>query len=177
MADPFIGEVRIFAGNFAPKGWALCNGQLLPIPQNTALFALIGAVYGGDGKTNFALPDLRGRAPMHQGAGPGLSPRQLGVAGGSATASLSVSQLAVHNHGAGCVTDQADSPNAAGAVWANTGGGKGGGSPVGYQAAANTPMNPLALASTGGGQGHNNMQPYQGINFIIALQGIFPPRP
>lgn len=174
--DPYIGEIRIFAGNYAPKDWALCNGQLLPIAQNTALFALLGTHYGGDGKTNFALPDLRGRAPMHQGSGPGLSPRQLGVAGGSTTAMLDITQIPQHSHQGGCVATAANQADPANAVWAATGGGKGGGG-AGYQAAANTQMNPQALAPSGAGQVHNNMQPYLGINFIIALQGIYPMQP
>lgn len=178
MADQFIGEIRIFAGNFAPKGWAFCDGSLIPISRNTALFSLLGVTYGGDGKTNFALPDLRGRAPMHQGTGPGLTQRILGDAGGASSATLSSTQMPVHTHQAGCVTTQSNQTDPSNAVWAaNIAGGKGGGNATGYQPVANATMNPGALAPSGGGQPHNNMQPYVGINFIIALQGVFPPRP
>lgn len=178
MADQFIGEIRIFAGNFAPKGWAFCNGDLIPISQNTALFSLLGTTYGGDGKTNFALPDLRGRAPMHQGTGPGLTQRILGDADGVASVTLLPTQMPAHTHQAGCVTTQSNEANPSNAVWAaNNAGGKGGGAATGYQPTANTAMNPAAIAPSGGSQPHNNMQPYLGINFIIALQGEFPMRP
>jgi len=175
--DPFLGEIRIFSGNYAPYNWALCDGQLLSIQQYSALFSLLGIYYGGDGKVTFALPDLRGRAPMNFGQGPGLTPRVLGETDGSASVMLISSELPPHNHTAGCVTTSANQPSPVDAVWATTSGGKGGGTPVGYQATANTQMNPQALTVTGGSQPHNNMQPYLGINFIIALVGVFPQRP
>lgn len=171
--DPFIGEIRIFAGNFAPYGWAFCNGQLLPIAQNTALFSLLGTTYGGDGKTNFALPNLQGRAPMHEGAGPGLTPRTLGEIGGDASVTLLTSEMPMHNHTiSGCTSpgSQADPTNA---VWGTSGRGK---APA-YSTTGDTDMNLQSLNSTGGSQPHNNRQPYLALSFIIAMQGIFPSRP
>lgn len=150
--DLFIGEIRIFAGNFAPRGWALCNGQVLPIVKNTALFSILGTTYGGDGRTTFALPDLCGKSPMHQGAGAGLSPRALGESGGAASVALSLNQLPAHSHQAMCQVSPYSSP-------------------------PDTMMSVQAVQAAGGGQPHNNMQPYLGLNFIISLQGVFPPRP
>jgi microcystin-dependent protein len=172
MADPFVAEIRIFPFNFAPKGWAWCDGQLLPISQNTALFSLLGTTYGGNGKSNFALPDLQGRAPMHPGQGPGLSLHDLGETGGSETVTLLQSEIPAHSHGMrGATQDpalaKAVNPNAS---WALS---QGGGI---YQSASNTQLAPQALAPTGGDQPHNNMQPYLTFYFCIALQGIFPPR-
>jgi microcystin-dependent protein len=173
MADPFVAEVRIFAGNFAPTGWALCNGQLLPISQNTALFSLLGTTYGGDGKSTFALPDLQDRVPMHPGQGPGLSDRLLGEQGGVETVTLLESEIPAHTHQAFArspVPANQDDPDATtvlsqvvGAnVYAPAGGGR--------------PMAPQALGLAGGDLPHNNLQPYLVLTFIIALQGIFPQR-
>lgn len=173
MADQFIAEIRMFAGNFAPAGWALCNGQLLPISQNTALFSLLGTFYGGDGKTTFALPNLQASAPLHPGLGPGLSPRDLGEAGGSRSVSLIQTEIPAHTHAPmAAATGGQASPQFN--TWASSGFGR----PAVY-APSTSPrvqMNPLAIAPAGGGLPHNNMPPYLGITFIIALQGIFPPR-
>lgn len=169
MSEPFIAEVRIFAGNFAPRGWALCNGQLLPIAQNTALFSLVGTTYGGDGRSTFGLPNLQGRAAMHPGNGPGLTPRRLGETGGSATVTLTADQIPAHNHalhGYG---------NAAAANPTNTRGL--GNAPMYHAPAPNQgALAGQAIGASGGGQPHNNRQPYLGLNFIIALQGIYPSR-
>ena len=172
MADPFVAEIRIFPFNFPPKGWAFCDGQLMPLSQNTALFSLLGTTYGGDGKSTFALPDLQGSAPMHPGQGPGLSLHDLGELGGSETVTLLESETPAHTHSLRADTiDSADtnvpSPSA---VFAQSSGG------TLYQAGANTQLAPEALGSTGGDQPHNNLQPYLTLNFNIALQGVFPPR-
>lgn len=173
MADPFVAEIRIFPFNFAPKGWAFCNGQLMPISQNTALFSLLGTNYGGDGKSTYALPDLEGRAAMHPGQGPGLSLYDLGQTGGSETVTLLESEMPSHSHAMqGATQDpalaKAVNPDAS---WALS---QGGGI---YQDTQNTQLSPQAVAPAGGDLPHNNMQPYLTFNFNIALQGIFPPRP
>lgn len=169
--DPFVAEIRIFPFNFAPKGWAFCDGQILPLSQNTALFSLLGTTYGGDGKSNFALPDMQGNAPMHPGQGPGLSLHDLGETGGSDTVSLLESEIPSHSHG--FIASQADGINrlpatnlAANMIGVN-----------GY-AAPGTIVNMAdqALTPAGGDQPHNNMQPYLTLNFCIALQGVYPPR-
>ena len=171
MADPFVAEIRIFPFNFAPKGWAWCNGQLLPISQNTALFSLLGTTYGGDGKSTFALPDLEGRAPMHPGQGPGLSLHDLGETGGSETVTLLESEIPAHSHTLRASLLPADSPNPTGAFTAAPS------SDNIYGAASNlVSMAPEALPPAGGAQPHNNMQPYLTFYFNIALQGVFPPR-
>jgi microcystin-dependent protein len=174
MADPFVAEIRIFPFNFAPKGWAWCDGQLLPLSQNTALFSLLGTTYGGNGKSNFALPDLQGRAPLHPGQGPGLSLYDLGQTGGSETVSLLESEIPSHSHALRASNDAGLTNTAAGTVVAR---------PFGrgnnlFQAAnaGISPMAPEALAPTGGDQPHNNLQPYLTFYFCIALQGVFPPR-
>jgi len=171
MADPFVAEIRIFPFNFAPKGWAWCNGQLLPISQNTALFSLLGTTYGGDGKSNFALPDLQGRAPMHTGQGTGLSLRDLGEAGGSETVTLLESEMPTHTHA--LAASQADGLERlpSGQLLAT-------GIAIGQYGTPNAlaPMNPHAVSPAGGGQPHNNLQPYLAFYFCIALQGVFPPR-
>lgn len=171
MADPFVAEIRIFPFNFAPKGWAWCDGQLLPLSQNTALFSLLGTTYGGDGKSNFALPDLQGRAPMHPGQGPGLSLHDLGETGGSETVSLLESEIPAHSHTLRASLLPADSPNPAGALTAAP-------SSDNLYAAASSlvSMAPEALSPAGGDQPHNNLQPYLTFYFCIALQGVFPPR-
>ncbi len=173
MADPFVAEIRIFGFNFAPKGWAFCNGQLLPLSQNTALFSLLGTTYGGDGKSNFALPNLQGNAPMHPGQGPGLSLHDLGEVSGSETVSLLQSEMPAHPHSlkAGADPANAQIPNAQ-LILARSSGG----SAYNPTATGLAPMNSLALGLAGGGLPHNNMQPYLTVNFCIALQGVFPPR-
>ena len=171
MADPFVAEIRIFPFNFAPKGWAWCDGQLMPLSQNTALFSLLGTTYGGDGKSNFALPDLQGRAPMHPGQGPGLSLHDLGETGGSETVTLLESEIPAHSHVLRATLDDADVaiPTPA-RVLAKS-------SANMYLAANPTvSMAPEGLAPAGGDQPHNNMQPYLTFYFCIALQGVFPPR-
>lgn len=172
MADPFVAEIRIFPFNFAPRGWAWCDGQLMPISQNTALFSLLGTTYGGDGRATFALPDLQGSAPMHPGQGPGLSLYDLGQTGGTETVTLLQSEITAHAHPAHAdAIDLADtnvpSPNAS---FAQSSGG------TLYQASSNTQLAPEALTPAGGGQPHNNMQSYLTLYFNIALQGVFPPR-
>jgi microcystin-dependent protein len=171
--DPFVAEIRIFPFNFAPKGWAFCDGQILPLSQNTALFSLLGTTYGGDGKSNFALPNMQGNAPMHPGQGPGLSLHDLGETGGSDTVSLIDSEIPVHSHQLRAVADPGDiSLPQTGAVLAATTGATGYVAPTPQLA----PMSGNSLAPAGGDQPHNNMQPYLTLNFCIALQGVFPPR-
>lgn len=174
MASPYLGEIRMFAGNFAPVGWAFCDGQVLPISQNTALFALLGVQYGGNGTTNFALPNLRGASPMHQGNGVGLSVRTVGEAGGEETVSLSQAQLPYHTHGAVGTTSPANDTNPAGNRWAaadDRGGTRYSNAISGLVSMAQTAFSPV-----GSGSPHNNMPPYLTVSFIIALQGIFPAR-
>jgi microcystin-dependent protein len=172
MADPFVAEIRIVPFNFAPRGWAFCDGQLLPISQNTALFSLVGTTYGGDGRTTFALPDLRGRAPMHPGAGVGLSPHDLGERGGSETVALSEGELAEHSHAMTAQSGAASSKVPAGNVLAHPARGLTYAPP----SANLVPLANDALAPAGGQTAHNNMMPYLTLSFCIALQGIFPPR-
>ena len=171
MSEPFIAEIRIFAGNFAPRGWAFCDGQLLPISQNTALFSLIGTTYGGDGRTTCALPDLQGRAPMHPGRGPGLTDRRLGERGGVENVTLTEAQLPAHRHGVAASSALGDTPAVAGHVPAAVVGA------LPYaDATALTPLAPETAPSEGGAQPHDNMQPYLAISFIIALVGLYPSR-
>jgi len=171
--DPFVAEIRIFPFNFAPKGWAFCDGQILPLSQNTALFSLLGTTYGGDGKSNFALPNMQGNAPMHPGQGPGLSLHDLGETGGSETVSLLESEIPSHSHSMGAQNVPL------GTVQTPTG------NVFSHPASGNlfNKANPVVvnmadqtLAPAGGDQPHNNMQPYLTLNFCIALQGVFPPR-
>ena len=172
MANPFVAEIRIFPFNFAPKGWAFCNGQLLPISQNTALFSLLGTTYGGDGKSNFALPNMQGSAPMHPGQGPGLSLHDLGETGGSDTVTLLESEIPAHSHGLNASNRQGSDQSPLNEMFA---GGVGGIS----QYATPPPIIQLsnnAVAPQGGSQPHNNLMPYLTLNFCIALQGIYPPR-
>jgi microcystin-dependent protein len=170
MSDAFVAEIRIFPFNFAPKGWAWCNGQLLPLSQNTALFALLGTTYGGDGKSTFALPDLEGRAPMHPGQGPGLSLHDLGEQSGSETVTLLESEIPAHAHSARGSDEDDDSLNPQAHSFGKLS--------VIYKAppVALGAMAPESLTPAGGDQPHNNMQPYLTLYFNIALQGIFPPR-
>ena len=174
--DPFIGQIMMFAGNFAPRGWALCDGQLLPIQQNQALFSILGTTYGGDGRTTFALPDLRGRLPMHPGSGPGLSTYRLGEKGGEESVALQVAQMPAHNHAPKLHAAGADANkrNPDGAALARVRNRRNG-----YVAEApDTDMVDGAVTDSdaGGDQPHENRQPYQCVHFIIALQGIFPSR-
>jgi microcystin-dependent protein len=173
MADPFVAEIRIFPFNFNPRGWAWCDGQLLPISQNTALFSLLGTTYGGDGKSNFALPDLQGRAPMHPGQGPGLSLHDLGETGGSETVTLLESEMPSHPHAMMAAGAPGNSKTPAGNVLSRATGGNVYLPPAGAPLAA---MSDQSLAPAGGDQPHNNLQPYLTFYFNIALQGVFPPR-
>ena len=174
MSNPFLAEIRIFTGNFAPKGWALCDGQLMPISQNTALFSLLGTTYGGNGTSNFALPNLQGCAPMQAGQGPGLSLRDLGETAGEQTVTLLQTEMPAHSHGALAASGSNDgSPN--NNAW-GAGSKSSGGTAYAPGNAAQVQMNPFALAIQGGDQPHNNMMPFLGLTFIIALQGVFPAR-
>jgi len=175
MSEPFIAEIRIFAGNFAPRNWAFCNGQLLPIAQNTALFSLIGTTYGGDGRTTTALPNLQGRAPMHPGRGPGLTSRRLGERSGVETVTLSAAQMPQHNHSLNMSSDATDEEGTSNPDSALTGETDASDRIYGPPSSL-SPMDAQALASVGGGQAHNNMQPFLTMNFIIALQGLYPSR-
>ena len=164
MSDPFIGEIKVISFNFAPNGWAFCNGQLLPISQNQALFSILGTTYGGDGRTTFGLPNFQGRMPIHQGQG-----FNLGQQGGEVTHTLTVNELPAHNHPAmSAATANTASPN--GTVWAPADGA------AEFAASPNTTMSTGAIANTGGSQPHQNEAPYLVLNFIIALVGIFPSR-
>jgi microcystin-dependent protein len=174
VADPFVAEIRIFPFNFAPKGWAWCDGQLMPLSQNTALFSLLGTTYGGNGKSNFALPDLQGRVPMHPGQGPGLSLHDLGEMGGSDTVTLLESEIPAHSHSLMASTQPGEdpTPDPSEALGRSVGASL-------YQTVVNTnlvQLSPGALAPAGGDAPHNNLQPYLTFYFCIALQGVFPPR-
>jgi microcystin-dependent protein len=182
MSEPYLGEIRMFAGNFAPQGWAMCNGQLLPISQNTALFSLIGTYYGGNGTNTFALPNLQSRVAIHQGTGPGLSHYDLGQAGGAEAVTLTASELPAHSHTVNC--------DAQGTAHSSLGFGKSsGGTPANnfpglaasaadgvYSNTSNAAMNTGMITGGGGNQPHPNIQPYLCVTFIIALQGIYPVR-
>jgi microcystin-dependent protein len=170
MSDPFIGQIQIWGGNFAPRGWAFCNGALLPIAQNTALFSILGTTYGGDGRTTFGLPNLTERAPMHPGSGPGLAVRGLGDTGGAATVTLNQNQIPAHDHrlgGSGAANNSSTPINSLPGFADED--------PL-YRNSRDTTMSATALASTGGGSPHNNMQPSLGLSFIIAIVGTFPSR-
>lgn len=169
MSDPYVGEIRLFAGNFAPQGWAFCDGQLLAIASNDALFSLLGTTYGGDGRTTFALPDLRGRVPLHMGAGPGRSPRTLGAKGGQESVTLTAAQLPVHSHPLRGTAD-ADNTSPPGRSLAEAG------EDIYARGDADTPLSPQAIQNAGDSQPHTNMQPFLGIYYIIALVGIYPSR-
>jgi microcystin-dependent protein len=162
MAEPFLGEIRVFSFNFAPRGWAMCNGQTLPINQNQALFALLGTMYGGNGQTTFQLPNLQASMPIHNGNG-----YAQGSGGGETTHTLISNEMPQHNHIASGVTSNATTPTATGATWAAS-------TRNPYAAAANTTMAAGALSNAGGSQPHDNMPPYLALNFCIALEGIFP---
>jgi len=172
MSDPFVGEIRMFAGNFAPRSWAFCDGQLLAISQNDVLFSLFGTIYGGDGRTTFGLPELRGRVPIHagSGAGPGLTPRSVGNRSGGETATVSAGQLPSHTHSWAASGDPAEDGSPVAHTTATLSGGNlyGSGSPI--------PMSSLGTTSTGGGASHANLMPTQCVHFIVALFGIYPSR-
>lgn len=174
MADPFVAEIRIFPFNFAPRGWAWCDGQLMPLSQNTALFALLGTTYGGNGKSNFALPDLQGRTPMHPGQGPGLSEHFLGEVSGSETVTLLESEMPSHSHAMRASADPANAQIPSPAVTLAR---SAGGSAYSTTTTGLVPMSDMTLTPAGGDQPHNNMQPYLTFYFCIAMQGVFPPRP
>lgn len=170
MSEPFVGEVRMFAGNFAPPGWALCDGQLLAVTQNDALFSLLGTIYGGDGESTFGLPDLRGRVPIHAGSGPGLSPRPLGAKGGAENVTLTVNQLPSHDHGpvrASRGTGVSNSPT--NKLPANSPS-----SDLWIEDTATANLSTAALSNVGGSRSHTNLMPFLCINYIIALFGIYP---
>lgn len=169
MSEPFIAQVQIFPYNFAPRGWAFCNGQLLPIAQNTALFSLVGTTYGGDGRTTLGLPNLQGRAAMHPGSGPGLTPRRLGQSGGTATETLTTAQMANHTHMWQTSDETGDRTEPAGRYF-----GKG----TALYAAPNNVggMSGSMVTPAGGGHEHENMEPYQVLSYCIALAGIYPSR-
>lgn len=170
MSEPFLATIVMFGGNFAPRGWALCNGQLVSISQNAALFSILGTTFGGDGVQTFALPDLRGRVPIHAGQGPGLSPYVSGEQGGTEAVALAQNQMPIHNHAVNAEGLNANSPTPAGTLLSKSA------SQIYNTAAANTTMSPSMISNAGGGQGHPNIQPFLSVNFIIALQGIFPSR-
>ena len=171
MSEPFLCEIRMFAGDFAPRGWALCDGQLLSISENDPLFSLLGTIYGGDGRTTFGLPDLRGRLPLHAGTGPGLTERRIGSKSGVEQVTLNSSQLPSHQHTLRASADPADSKNARGRVLAHAA------EPL-YAAETSppAPLHPSSITSTGAGQPHSNVMPFLCVHFIIALFGIYPSR-
>ena len=171
MSEPFVGEIRIFAGNFAPRGWAFCDGQLLAVSQNDALFSLLGTIYGGDGRTTFGLPDMRGRIPIHAGHGPGLSERRLGAKGGAENVTLTVNQMPSHGHPLRASSDLASAASPQGAVVSQS-------TLVDLYIIdpPNTDMNAGSISSVGGSRSHTNLSPFLCVNFIIALFGIYPSR-
>ena len=171
MSEPFIGQIVMFGGNFAPRGWALCDGQLLAVSQNDALFSLLGTIYGGDGRTTFGLPDLRGRLPMHWGSGPGLTPRSIGQKGGAETVTLTSNQMPSHTHALQASASNGNTDEPVGNVLAD-----GRRDDIYAGGNASVAMNASSVVATGGSQSHNNLQPFQCVNFIIALYGIYPSR-
>jgi microcystin-dependent protein len=173
MAEPFLAQINIFPYNFAPRGFAFCNGQILAISQNTALFSLIGTNFGGNGTTNFALPNFQGLVPVHVGQGAGLSPYAIGETGGASNVTLTVAQLPIHSHTVGCETAVGGVASPTNAVWGSGGRGK----PPAYSSSSPTAaLSGSALALTGNSQTHNNASPYLTLSFCIALQGIYPSR-
>ena len=171
MSEPFIAEVKIFAGTFAPRGWAYCDGQLLPISQNTALFSLVGTIYGGDGRSTFGLPDLQGRAAMHPGNGPGLTNRRLGQKGGSTDVPLAQDQMPAHSHATLASDQMANASDPVNRRFADTGTHRRYGPATDLE-----DLNALVVDNTGSSEGHNNMQPFLTLGFIIALVGTYPSR-
>lgn len=170
MSEPFIGEIRMFAGNFAPRNWAFCDGQLLAVSQNDALFSLFGTLYGGDGRTTFALPDMRGRIPIHQGTGPGLTPRQLGSKAGAESVSLTANEVGAHTHSFMATNAAAGDSSPEGNTMAATSGANT------YGSGAGAAMSTNAITMTGQGQPHTNLMPTLCVHFIVALLGIYPSR-
>lgn len=170
MSEPFLGEISMCALNFTPRGWAFCNGALLPVAQNTALFSLLGTTYGGDGRTTFGLPNLIDRAAMHPGRGPGLTARRLGESGGTTTATVALEQLPNHNHTMGATTGDNNSLSPANAIPGTTE------AAAQYRLDTDTTMAATAIGAVGGNQPHNNQQPYLGLSFIIAITGLYPSR-
>ena len=174
MADPFVAEIRIVPFNFAPRGWAFCNGQLLPISQNTALFSLLGTTYGGNGQTNFSLPNFQGSAPIHWGDGPGLTSRGIGEVGGQSNVTFTIPELPAHTHTAQADATAGGVASPAGGTWGKAPGRT---PPPAYSnAAPGVSMHPLALGFSGQNFPHNNLSPHLVLNFIFALQGVYPPR-
>ena len=171
MSEPFVGEIRMFAGNFAPRGWAFCDGQLLAVSQNDALFSLFGTIYGGDGRTTFGLPELRGRIPIHAGSGPGLSPRNLGAKSGTEKEALTTAQLPSHSHAMRANTGLANQTSPAGHVLAQS-------STLNqyFETAPSVDLGASTVVAIGGSQSHDNIQPFLCIHFIVALSGIYPSR-
>ncbi len=170
MSEPFIGQISIFGGNFAPRDWAFCDGTMLNISEQTALYSIIGITYGGDGRTTFALPNLQGRAPMSSGSQPGLTPKYLGQAGGLTDASISLDQMPSHSHSLKATASASRSMKSdpTGNIW--------GGKEIYGDGSAATGMSTNMLSTAGGSQNHNNMQPSLALNFIIAIEGLYPPR-
>ncbi len=177
MTDPFLAEIRIFGGNFAPRGWALCNGQLMSIAQNTALFSLLGVTYGGDGRVTFGLPNLQGSTPIQSGQGSGLSPRYLGEVGGVPSVTLITAEMAAHTHTAMAYDSPGDNTSPTNNTWAQSRSSRSGDALYSVGQAPNLLMNSQAVLPMGGSQPHNNMPPYLTVTFIIALEGIYPQRP
>jgi microcystin-dependent protein len=173
MSEPFIGEICMFAGNYPPTGWAFCNGQLLSISQNQALFALLGTAYGGNGTTTFALPDLRGRMPIHFGGVPGLTNRDIGQSGGSAAVALTQQQMPAHTHTLSATNGNGNQESPLGNAWATESQGI---TNLYSNATPTTMMSAQAISAAGNGQPHENRSPFLAINFIIALTGVFPSR-
>ena len=176
MSEPFLGQILLVGYNFAQRGFALAQGQLLPISQNSALFSLYGTMYGGDGRTTFALPDLRGRCPIGMGTGPGLSSRTIGSRSGLETTTLTVADMPAHNHTVNATNSDGDKPGPGGKLLGAAPPGGVGSETIYSTAAPNKTMNPGMIANTGGGQAHNNMQPFLVMNYQVALLGIFPSR-
>lgn len=171
MSEPFVGEIRMFAGNFAPRGWAFCDGQLLAVSQNDALFSLLGTIYGGDGRTTFGLPDLRGRIPIHAGSGPGLSPRRLGAKAGAEKVTLTVNQMPSHTHNFQASTNFADETAPEGNVLAQQSAAQ-----LYFSGSPTINLAPQSIDNIGGSRSHTNLQPFLCIHYIIALFGIYPSR-
>jgi len=171
MSEPFVGEIRMFAGNFAPRGWAFCDGQLLAVSQNDALFSLLGTIYGGDGRTTFGLPDLRGRIPIHAGHGPGLSERRLGAKGGAEKVTLTVNQLPSHGHGMHASGASATGNNPQGNLTGDSAS-----TEVYIESTPSVNMSGQAVTNVGGSRSHTNLMPFLCVHFIIALVGIYPSR-
>ena len=174
MSEPFLAEVRIVGFNFAPRGWAQCDGQILPINQNQSLYSLLGTTYGGDGRTSFALPDLRSRVPIHVGASNGIN-HSLGQKSGQENAAISQAEMPTHTHGVQATTAAPATATQSGNLLTQTGGGRRSINPYGDPSSPRTSLHPDSITTTGG-QGHNNMQPFLALNFVIALRGLFPSR-